>query len=489
MNGVELRKHRIQGFHQEPPRQLCIIGGGATGAGVALEAWIRGISFYWITSGDIGQGTSSRSTKLLHGGIRYLAQGEFSLVKEALRERQWMLKTYPNFCTKQRFILPAQNFRQAITYRLGLWWYDQKAGLPKNERHKYLNKEQFLKALPGFNGKAKKGLSYLDATFADQGFLSALWMQMDAHTPHVLNHIRVRGLKAAGNTWEIQGLDELDGAPFCLAANHVLNATGPESIKNLEEWGFSCPHRMVWSQGSHLLLKGNFMDWKQALVVPVNHGRVFFMVPWQNKWLAGTTEVVLNEFPKIPEPQKEEVQEILDSIEKYVGKKPNKEDILWQFSGIRPLVYLAGKSGKMASSISRKHLVLEHAPGVVSLLGGKWTIFRQMGEDGLKALFKEKLPPIIKDYPTLEPLPKIPKNKTKINAPFYKTCGAALFPDDLLFRRFSSGFEDILDYLNHREAWWSWWWPQAPQEEKRKEKERLTAYLFKALGDQGQPQD
>lgn len=489
MSGVELRKKRIQGFQKEPPRQLCIIGGGATGAGAALEAWIRGISFYWITSGDIGEGTSSRSTKLLHGGIRYLAQGEFALVKEALQERQWMLKTYPKFCTKQRFILPAQNHWQAITYRLGLWWYDQKAGLPKNERHRYLGKKRFGEALPGFKGKATKGLSYLDASFADQGFLSALWMEMDTHAPHVLNHARVRGLKALGSTWEIRGVDEFDGTPFSLLANHVLNATGPESIKNMEEWGFSCPHRMVWSQGSHLLLKGNFVDWKEALVVPVSQGRVFFMVPWQNKWLAGTTEAVLNEFPKIPEPQKEEVQEMLDSIEKYVGKRPNKKEVLGQFSGIRPLVSLGGKSGKKASSISRKHLTIEHATGLVSILGGKWTIFRQMGEDGLKTLFKEKLPPILKDYPPLQPLPNIPEDKANINAYFYKSNGAALFPDDLVFRRFFSGLEDVPGYLKNQESWWSWWWPGAPEAEKQKEKNRLSTYLFKAIFDPEPQQD
>lgn len=388
----------------EPQRwDLAIVGGGATGLGLALEAAAQGYAVVLLESHDFAGGTSSRSTKLLHGGVRYLAQGRIGLVREALRERTLVLRNAPHLAAALPFVLPAYGRGQQLFYGAGLATYGLLAGRAGLGRTQWLSAPQTLQALPGLREAGLSGgLRYWDGQFDDARLAIALARTAARHGALLLNYCAVEGLiHAQGRVVGLRGRDCLDGAEYEVRARCVVNATGvwADALRALDAAAGPMrqppPALVSPSQGVHVVVEQDFLPGGHALLVPhTADGRVLFAIPWLGKLILGTTDTPRPDTPREPAPWRAEVDFILREAARHLTRAPTEADLRSVWVGLRPLVRAGGVSAAAGTAgLSREHLVHTSPSGLVSVVGGKWTTYRAMAEDVLRRLVDQGLLP------------------------------------------------------------------------------------------------
>lgn len=379
---------------------VAVVGGGATGLGVALDAATRGLSVVLLESHDFAKGTSSRSTKLLHGGVRYLAQGNLALVHEALNERGVVLHNAPHLAQPLPFVVPSYGWRHALLYGLGLRLYDLLAGRAGLGKTEFLNPAQIRHCLPNIQTKGLKGgVRYWDAQFDDARLAVALARTAASRGALVLNYCAATGLiHEAGKVAGLSCLDVETGQSIEVRAGCVINAAGVwvDELRRKDGLVTGRPVRpmVAPSQGVHVVVDRGFMPSDHALLVPhTADGRVLFAVPWLGKVILGTTDTPRRDLPREPRPFKQEVDFILREISRYLCRAPTRADIKSVWVGLRPLVRAKGEDGASTQALSREHTVLVSRSGLVTVTGGKWTTYRAMAEDVLARCFKSGLLP------------------------------------------------------------------------------------------------
>jgi glycerol-3-phosphate dehydrogenase len=369
---------------------LIIVGGGATGLGTALDAASRGYKTLLLEQSDFAKGTSSRSTKLVHGGVRYLAQGNIGLVREALHERGLLLKNAAHLVKNESFIIPVYSWWKAGFYTIGLGIYDLLAGKLSFGRSKYLSKEETLGRLPGIDPKKLfGGVLYHDGQFDDARLAINLGQTAIEKGATVLNYFKVtRLLKEDGKLTGVTAMDTETGKTYQIKGKAVINATGVfvDELMQMDE-----PHKKPIvrpSQGIHLVVDSSFMPGNDALMIPeTDDGRVLFAVPWHGKLLIGTTDTPLDEHSLEPRALDSEVDFVLRNADKYLSKTITRDDVLSVFAGLRPLAAPTEESAS-TKEISRSHKLIVSPSGLITITGGKWTTYRKMAEDTVDAAIR-----------------------------------------------------------------------------------------------------
>jgi len=377
------------------PWDIAIIGGGATGMGVAVDAAARGFSVVLLEAHDFGKGTSSRSTKLVHGGVRYLEQGNIPLVMSALKERGLMRQNAPHLVHDLAFVVPNYSWWEAPFYGIGLKLYDMLAGKYGFGASKLLSKEESLERLPALEpDELRGGVVYYDGQFDDARLLIHLAMTAADHGAVLLNYCPVTGLlrDAEGYVNGVMARDEESGEELALTARIVINATGvfTDSIRHMAD--SAAEPLMVTSQGIHLVFERSFLKGDTALMVPkTSDGRVLFVIPWHGHAVAGTTDTPVDAPTLEPRPYEEEIEFILDTAARFFVRPPTRADVLAVYVGLRPLVKGDGKT----SALSRDHVIHVDTSGLLTITGGKWTTYRHMAEDCVNhAITLGKLPDV-----------------------------------------------------------------------------------------------
>ncbi len=360
---------------------VLVIGGGASGLATALESAARGYRTALVEQADFAQATSSRSTKLIHGGIRYLQQGRLSLVRESLRERGHLLRNAPHLVHRQPFILPHYAWWERSFYGAGLKLYDRLAGKLGIGFYKHLSRTETLAQMPALaRAGLRGGILYHDAQFDDARLTITLAQTVADLDGVVVNYARVVSLlKQNHHVCGATVRDLESGEEFEVSARVVINATGvfSDEVRRLDER--ATPELLTLSQGTHIVLDQYFLPGNCALIIPrTADGRVFFAIPWHDRVLLGTTDTAVSEAVLEPRPLQKEIEFLLVHAARYLAQAPTAKDILSAFAGLRPLV--KGGVGK-TSKLSRSHQVVVAPSGLVSLLGGKWTTSRLMAED------------------------------------------------------------------------------------------------------------
>ncbi len=366
------------------PWDIVVIGGGATGAGCALDAASRGFSVLLLEQHDFGKGTSSRSTKLIHGGVRYLRQGDIRLVRESLRERGQLFSNAPHVVHKQEFVIPCNSLWKKAFYGFGMKVYDLLAGRFSMGRSRILDRDQVLERLRNIDSRdLSGGVLYYDGQFDDARLLIDILRTATAHGAVVLNYARVVSLRRSENG-RLNGVDFEDvenGTRYAVSAKAVINATGAFCTAVQEMSDAHSKPVLAYSQGVHLVFDRRFMPGETALMVPkTSDGRVLFCIPWLDHVLVGTTDTPVESAELEPRALEQEIEFILETLSRYLTPGPERKDILSVFAGIRPLI----KRGDAAtSSLSRSHELFVDPSGLVTITGGKWTTFRQMAQDAV----------------------------------------------------------------------------------------------------------
>jgi glycerol-3-phosphate dehydrogenase len=367
------------------PWDVVIVGGGATGAGVAVDAASRGYDVLLVEQHDFGKGTSSRSTKLVHGGVRYLEQGNIALVMEALRERGRLLQNAPHLVRDLPFVVPTYSWWESPFYGLGLKVYDLLAGRYRFGPSRRLSRAEVLRRLPMIrNDGLRGGIVYHDGQFDDARLLVNLLMTAAGHGAAVVNYVRVTGLTrdADGFVAGVTARDEEGGAEFHAAARVVVNAAGPfcDAVRRLADP--AAVPMVAPSQGAHLVFDRSFLPGDSAIMVPhTPDGRVMFAIPWHGHTLVGTTDVAVPAAPLEPTATDQEIDFILDTAGRYLARRPTRADVLSVFAGIRPLV--KGRGTANTAALSRDHTIHIDRTGLLTITGGKWTTYRNMAEDAV----------------------------------------------------------------------------------------------------------
>lgn len=365
------------------PWDLVVLGGGATGVGVALDAAARGYSVALLEAHDFGKGTSSRSTKLVHGGVRYLAQGNLPLVRESLRERGLLLKNAPHVVHSLGFLVPSYNWWGKPFYGIGLTLYHWLSGRRGLGRPRFLSRKDALGCLPTLRQQGLRGgVLYRDGQFDDTRLLINLAMTATEKGAVLLNYAPAIGFErdGAGGVVGAIARDEESGEELRLDAKVVINATGAycDDVRALADPGE--PRMVAPSQGIHLVLDRSFLPGESALLVPKTpDGRVLFAIPWHGHTLVGTTDVAIDGTPLEPRPTEAEIDFVLETANRFLERPATRADVLSTFAGIRPLVK-AG-AGKSTAALSRDHTVHVDPSGLLTITGGKWTTYRSMAED------------------------------------------------------------------------------------------------------------
>ncbi len=368
---------------QAEPWSFIVIGGGATGVGVALDAAARGYHTLLLEQHDFGKGTSSRSTKLVHGGVRYLEQGNISLVLEALKERGILRQNAPHLVSEMSFIVPSYAWWEGPFYGIGLKVYQALSGQYGFGPSRLLSKEETLRRLPNIKTDGLRGgVEYYDGQFDDARLLLNLVATAAERGATLLNYAPVTGLSkdADGLVDGVTARDLESGREFAARARVVINASGPftDAVRHLAEP--NARPMIAPSQGAHLVLDRSFLSGDTAIMVPhTSDGRVMFAIPWHGHTLVGTTDTPIEESTLEPVPLDREIEFMLGTAGLYLQKKPARADILSVFAGIRPLV----KSGdsRNTAALSRDHTIHIDRSGLLTVAGGKWTTYRNMAED------------------------------------------------------------------------------------------------------------
>ncbi len=380
------REQGIQRLRDENEAwDFLIIGGGATGLGTAVDAAARGYRTLLVESSDFAKGTSSRSTKLLHGGVRYLKQGNVGLVMDAARERSLVCRNASHLARTLGFVIPVYDWHGKAFYGIGLTLYDRLAGKLSLGRSRILSRRETLERLPTLKDhRLRGGVHYCDAQFDDARLAVNLAQTADEHGALMLNYMRAVGLIMENK--RVSGVrlrDKENDEEFEVRAKCVINATGVycDRIREMEAPG-SKPI-LVTSQGTHLVLPRKFQPGPEALMVPKTaDGRVLFALPWRGRVVVGTTDTASENTTMEPRATEPEIDFLLEHAGKYLTHAPEPGDVLSVFSGLRPLVSKGSKGAKTAS-LSRDHTILISEAGLVTITGGKWTTYRKMAADVL----------------------------------------------------------------------------------------------------------
>ena len=360
---------------------ICIIGGGATGLGTALDAASRGFKTILFEQHDFAKGTSSRSTKLVHGGVRYLQQGNIKLVMEALRERGMLMKNAPHLVHNQKFVVPNYKWWEKPFYGIGLKIYDKMAGKLGLGPSQFLSKEETLQLAPTLDPEdLKGGVLYHDGQFDDARLAISIAQTAAQHGAVLLNYFPVTGfLKMQNKICGVWVKDFFTGKEYEVKSKIVINATGvfTDAVMKMDD----AKHENIISpsQGIHLVVDKEFLPGDTAIMIPrTDDGRVLFAVPWHDRIVLGTTDTPVDTVSAEPIPLQEEIEFILTHIGRYLSKDPQLSDVRSMFAGLRPLV--KGKTKKTAA-LSRDHLINIGDSGLITITGGKWTTYRKMAED------------------------------------------------------------------------------------------------------------
>lgn len=371
--------------HGSAAWDVVIIGGGATGVGVAVDATVRGYKTLLVEREDFGKGTSSRSTKLVHGGVRYLEQGNISLVMEALKERGLLRQNAPHLVHDLPFVVPNYEWWEAPFYGIGMKIYDLLATKYSFGKSKILSREETLERLPTISQEGLRGgVVYHDGQFDDTRLLTHLVMTAADHGATVLNYCGAVGL-LRGDDGFLHGVtleDGVSGERFDVQANVVVNATGifTDEVRRMAEPDVQT--MVSPSQGIHLVFEKSFLRADTAIMVPrTSDGRVLFAIPWHEHTVVGTTDTPIDHPSYEPKPLEEEIEFVLETAGEYLSRKPTRADILSIYVGIRPLVKAAGSDGSKTSALSRDHTIHIDGSGLLTIVGGKWTTYRHMAED------------------------------------------------------------------------------------------------------------
>jgi len=365
------------------PWDMLIVGGGATGVGVAIDAAARGYKVLLLEQSDFGKGTSSRSTKLVHGGVRYLEQGNISLVMEALRERGLLLRNAPHLVHDRAFVVPNYDWWEAPFYGLGLKVYNLLAGKYGFGSSRILSKAETLERLPTIKTQGLRGgVIYFDGQFDDSRLLINMVATAHQKGATLLNYVQVTSLTkdADGFIDGVQARDCETGEELRVQAGVVINATGAFTDRLRLEADPEAAPMIAPSQGIHLVFDRSFLPGDSAIMVPhTSDGRVMFAIPWHDHTLIGTTDTPISESTLEPVAMEHEIEFILSTASLYLAKKPTRADVLSVFAGIRPLVRAGG--GGNTSTLSRDHTIHIEKSGLLTICGGKWTTYRHMAED------------------------------------------------------------------------------------------------------------
>ena len=370
---------------RKEPWDIVIIGGGSTGIGCAVDAASRGFDVLLLEQHDFGKGTSSRSTKLVHGGVRYLEQGNISLVREALRERGILEKNAPHIVSRQAFTIPCYSLWQKAYYGIGLKFYDLLAGKYSFGKSRILSKSETLVNLPNVNDRnLKGGVEYFDGQFDDTRLLIDLAKTAAKSGAAVLNYARVFGLQKdqTEKIHSVQFTLAESGEAFSVKTKVVINATGAfcDEVRKLSDT--ESDNLITPSQGIHLVFDKSFLRSEYALMIPkTSDGRVLFAIPWHDKTLVGTTDTPIKNADLEPKPLDDEIDFVLETCNKYFAKSPTRDDVLSVFVGIRPLVKSSGASN--TATLSRDHTIEIDDANLLTITGGKWTTYRHMAEDAI----------------------------------------------------------------------------------------------------------
>jgi glycerol-3-phosphate dehydrogenase len=371
---------------------IIVIGGGATGLGIALDATARGYEVLLVEQSDFAKGTSSRSTKLVHGGVRYLAQGDVRLVREASIERGLLHRNAPHLVKDQTFIVPVYTLWDRLKYTIGLKLYDRIAGKLRLGPSLFISRKKVIDKLPGIEPKGLKGgVLYHDGQFDDSRLAINLVQSIWENGGEAINYAKVIALLKNENGY-VNGVKIEDTETknnYTLHAKAVVNATGVfvDDILQMDKPG--SVKSICVSQGVHIVLDKSFYPSSDALMIPkTSDGRVLFAVPWHDKVVVGTTDTPVDEASLEPQALEKEIAFILETAGAYLVKKPRRSDVLSTFAGLRPLA--APQNGEQKTKeISRSHKIIVSPSHLFTILGGKWTTYRKMGEDMVNRIEKE----------------------------------------------------------------------------------------------------
>jgi glycerol-3-phosphate dehydrogenase len=390
------RSQLLQNLTSVSQWDVIIIGGGATGLGVAMDAATRNFKTLLVEQADFAKGTSSKATKLVHGGVRYMAQGDLGLVREACHERGLLLHNAPHLTKNETFVIPNYSWFNNIKYTIGLKFYDLLAGSLSLGSSRYISREKTIEALPTIKQEGLKGgVVYHDGQFDDSRLALNIAQTAIENGATVLNYMKVESLLKDNNA-KVCGIISKDietGVSYKAVGKVVINATGVYVDNILQMDRPDAPHIVRPSQGVHLTLDLSFLPGGNALMIPeTDDGRVLFAVPWHDKLIVGTTDT-LRDHPELePHALEAEIEFILSTAGKYLVKKPLRSDVLAVFAGLRPLAAPQGEGAK-TKEISRSHKIIVSDSGLVTITGGKWTTFRRMAQDTLNtAIEKSGLP-------------------------------------------------------------------------------------------------
>ena len=366
------------------PWDFIIIGGGATGLGTAVDAASRGYKTLLLEQHDFAHGTSSRSTKLIHGGVRYLAQGNISLVLEALRERGLLMRNAPHLVRHQAFIVPSYDWWEGPFYGIGMKVYDVLAGKLGLAPSHLLSREETLARIPTLEPEGLRGgVIYYDGQFDDARLAITLAQTVFDLGGSAINYVKVIALlKVNDFVCGVAAQDMETGETFELQARAVINATGAyvDAIRRLDD--SQADPIIAPSQGVHLVLDKSFLPGDSAIMVPhTDDGRVLFVVPWHDRAIVGTTDTPISHLTIEPRPLPEEIEFLFKHAGRYLTKDPGTSDVKSIFAGIRPLVKASDKNETAA--LSRDHTILISKSGLLTITGGKWTTYRKMAEDAV----------------------------------------------------------------------------------------------------------
>lgn len=382
------RIKNLKQLHQVQEWDVVIIGGGASGLGIAVDSANRGHKTLLLEKYDFAKGTSSRSTKLVHGGVRYLQNGDISLVIEALRERGIMRKNAPHLVRDLSFVIPSYDWWSSPFYGIGLKVYDMMAGKFGLGPSTILSREETLSYLPNVNKKGLKGgVIYIDGQFDDARMAISLALTANKEGATLINYMEVIGLKKESDILSgIQIKDRLDGSEITIKAKVIINATGVFSDEIIRMDKPDAKPMIRPSQGVHLVIDKSFLQEEHAIMVPhTTDGRVLFAVPWNGKVVVGTTDTPIDSAFEEPIALEEEIDFILENASAYMTKKPSRQDVKSVFAGLRPLAANDDKK-QSTKEISRHHKIIVSTSGLISVLGGKWTTYRKIAEDAVNTI-------------------------------------------------------------------------------------------------------
>ena len=400
---------------------IIVVGGGASGLGIALDAASRGYSVLLLEQSDFAKGTSSRSTKLVHGGVRYLAQGNFKLVREASIERGLLLRNAPHLVKNQTFIIPVYSFWNRLKFTIGLKLYDSVAGRLSLGSSVFISRNETIQKLPNIiTDGLLGGVLYHDGQFDDSRLAINLVQTIFEQGGLAINYIKIINLVKEDGQF-ISGVTVQDmetNQTFTCKAKAVVNATGIFVDDILHMDNPSARKSITVSQGIHLVFDKKFLPSEHALMIPsTTDGRVLFAVPWHNKIVVGTTDTPIDNVSLEPSALEKEIKFVLENASKFFVQKPLRSDVLSVFAGLRPLA-APQKTGQKTREISRSHKIIISSSNLFTILGGKWTTFRKMGEDMLD-LIQKKLNWPHKNSATQKMYVHGHTNKINYNDPFY----------------------------------------------------------------------